>query len=573
MKTELLKKVIFKKSLLVFILVLITLFNYPVNAKSITLEEIANTFNSSKLIEGYSGMFGWDLTASVSNVDSNVLQIAVVSDAGNTSLDYVLDDNILINNHLIEDYQLTAYFLADSIGQLHGYEEGDLITNFTLFFDEIAEYSVEEEGFEIIENEGYSVAKLDITKKIPLIDESNFYLKPTDFDILQDILDNEGVGNQTGKTGKLAYNVSVDEDNNSIYIGEEGGLTQSAYKSILSALEVMYGEKVVEYFQEVFPNFDEGSLITEGFDIDVDIEVDLEESPIFTNTTVLKVIVDNDYIKDAFLRTEYIGETVDHGDKTISIDFRNNHVYKLGFFDSVSSSDVAFFYKYILESIYVESGVEIVDNTAYFNITDGKIVVGDKDNNMFKIVVGEDSIDLVPTNTDNTIKTLVINIDDVKTTEYTDCDYGHGHYRYGKYNLTINISFNDMYRVLEGANQTVDSSKNEDLIFKFDIDYEQFLEEGVVYLDGQEVDSSHYIVKQGSTIITFKSDYVKTLTNKEHTVKVVMSDGEVSTNFMIVGSLVNPQTNDSIYIYVITFVIGLIGLLSVGLFSMKKKYN
>ena len=38
---------------------------------------------------------------------------------------------------------------------------------------------------------------------------------------------------------------------NYIYIGETGGTTISTYKSILSALEAMYGKKVVDYFGRI----------------------------------------------------------------------------------------------------------------------------------------------------------------------------------------------------------------------------------------------------------------------------------------------------------------------------------
>ena len=51
----------------------------------------------------------------------------------------------------------------------------------------------------------------------------------------------------------MSYNVSLGEEENEIVIGEVDKLTKSAYKSVVSALEVMYGKEVVKYFQTKYP--------------------------------------------------------------------------------------------------------------------------------------------------------------------------------------------------------------------------------------------------------------------------------------------------------------------------------
>ena len=44
------------------------------------------------------------------------------------------------------------------------------------------DYTVENEGFELKENGGCYAVKMDIDKKVPLVDLTDYYLKPEEFD-------------------------------------------------------------------------------------------------------------------------------------------------------------------------------------------------------------------------------------------------------------------------------------------------------------------------------------------------------------------------------------------------------
>ena len=127
------------------------------------------------------------------------------------------------------------------------------------------------------------------------------------------------------------------------------------------------------------------------------------------------------------------------------------------------------------------------------------------------------------------------------------------------------------YKVLEGANQTISDSK--ELTFKFNIEYSKFLEDGKVYIDGELVDSSNYISKEGSTIITFNSDYVKNLSKKEHTLKVIVENKEVETKFTIENKINNPQTGDNIIFYILIFSLSIFGLIGSIVYTKKKIFN
>ncbi len=88
------------------------------------------------------------------------------------------------------------------------------------------------------------------------------------------------------------------------------------------------------------------------------------------------------------------------------------------------------------------------------------------------------------------------------------------------------------YKFTEGANQTytIDESKN--ATFRIDADYSLFTNK--VYVDNKLVDSTNYDSKSGSTVITLKDEYLKTLSVGEHTLKVAFSDnGEAITKFTI----------------------------------------
>lgn len=116
-----------------------------------------------------------------------------------------------------------------------------------------------------------------------------------------------------------------------------------------------------------------------------------------------------------------------------------------------------------------------------------------------------------------------------------------------------------LYKVLEGANQTVNSSKKQELKFRFNIEYSDFLASGKVYVDEKLVDSKNYTSKEGSTIIEFNQDYIKTLSAGKHSIRVAVADGEVATDFTIT-KLINPETGDNIGMYIAIFAIATIGL-------------
>ena len=102
------------------------------------------------------------------------------------------------------------------------------------------------------------------------------------------------------------------------------------------------------------------------------------------------------------------------------------------------------------------------------------------------------------------------------------------------------------YKVIEGANQkyTIDESKN--ATFRIDAEYNIFENGGKVYVDNTLVDDNNYTSKSGSTIITLKDAYLKTLSVGEHTLKVAFTDGgEATTKFEIAKKIEENKDNNN----------------------------
>ena len=102
------------------------------------------------------------------------------------------------------------------------------------------------------------------------------------------------------------------------------------------------------------------------------------------------------------------------------------------------------------------------------------------------------------------------------------------------------------YKVIEGANQkyTMDESKN--ATFRINAEYNIFENGGKVYVDNTLVDNNNYTSKSGSTIITLKDTYLKTLSVGEYTLKVAFTDsGEATTKFEIAKKVEENKDNNS----------------------------
>ena len=129
-------------------------------------------------------------------------------------------------------------------------------------------------------------------------------------------------------------------------------------------------------------------------------------------------------------------------------------------------------------------------------------------------------------------------INETRTDYYTRCTYEFT-FQYVKKEAEAKE-----YKFIEGANQTYIIGKSKNATFRIDADYSLFTNK--VYVDEKLVDSTNYDSKSGSTVITLKDEYLKTLSVGEHSLKVAfLNDGKAITKFTIKEKQQNEVPKDN----------------------------
>ena len=85
-------------------------------------------------------------------------------------------------------------------------------------------------------------------------------------------------------------------------------------------------------------------------------------------------------------------------------------------------------------------------------------------------------------------------------------------------------------KIIEGAGQTLTAGAGSDLVFRSDADFDDFLG---VRVDGKELGADCYDVASGSTVVTLKASYLRTLSVGTHELEVVSKNGAAATTFTI----------------------------------------
>ena len=159
-------------------------------------------------------------------------------------------------------------------------------------------------------------------------------------------------------------------------------------------------------------------------------------------------------------------------------------------------------------------------------------------------------------------------------------------------------SYYSQYNLTEGANQIVinDDDQKDNLVFKSSGHLEKLVK---VQVDDKDLKPGDYELKSGSTIVTLKDSFIKTLSSGTHTLKMIYIDNTIETTFMIkknntsgqstntdstvdnnetnpistdlasLPNINNPGTGDNIMFYVTMLILSIIGL--VGIIIIKRK--
>ena len=279
------------KKILSFILIFVFVIGLTACKNDSQIDKVIKKFNNSETVKSYKE-YGYEVKAEKSK---NILKITTIVEKKKSTLEFKIDGNVLSNDNISDSDLMQTMILIDSIGQVNGYKEGELVQNINAFSKEIKDYTVEKEGLEISWNDESVSIKIDISKKIPLIDMKQFYLKVSDLDTLTELVKSKEDGNVNSKIGNIAYNVMINDNETTIIVGQEKELSDSAYKSILSIIEVVYGKDRVNNFKELFPKLVNTKTTKEAYTLEPNYKVD--EDSVFKDTKAISITIDNQKLK------------------------------------------------------------------------------------------------------------------------------------------------------------------------------------------------------------------------------------------------------------------------------------
>ena len=316
--------------LLLIVLIMILSINIKSYAVTPTLEQIANAFNNCKTVKQWANSGSGNSFLASSN--ENTLTITSVMSNVTTEVQYSLDGNIL-STTLAQDNMagaMASMYLIDSIGQLQGYEDGELLA--TLNSEDVMNYTIDNQGYEIkqLDDEKVSI-KVDITKKIPLIDTSNVYIEVSDLQDLKSYI--SGDGSTEKSKGNIWFNKSGYNGENTLLVAEKDNLTENTYKSILSIIEVMFeSNKASDYFKANYSGMSVGNKEFAGIKIEINpTKTEMEEKLITSNSgyKFARITIDKNLVNSAIVGINSNTEKKEEDNNTDNgNDTRNNSVKK-----------------------------------------------------------------------------------------------------------------------------------------------------------------------------------------------------------------------------------------------------
>lgn len=114
--------------------------------------------------------------------------------------------------------------------------------------------------------------------------------------------------------------------------------------------------------------------------------------------------------------------------------------------------------------------------------------------------------------------------------------------------VKVTIYSSPEYRIIDGANSSWTQNTDGTVVIRGNGEFSRF---HAVKVDGKVIDPANYEAKEGSTIITLKAEYLKTLATGSHTFAIVWDNGIAGTNFTVAANTSgnnsgnNSNNNDS----------------------------
>ena len=163
------------------------------------------------------------------------------------------------------------------------------------------------------------------------------------------------------------------------------------------------------------------------------------------------------------------------------------------------------------------------------------------------------------------------------TKDLTDIPATGHSYDNGKCTVCGAIASDFKVIITAGANGSWQKGTKDGLTFTSNAAYKHFQK---VQVDGKDLDASNYTVKEGSTIVTLKAEYLETLSVGKHTLAIVSETGTATTEFTVKAAAVtddtqSPQTGDdsNIALWIAVLLAAGTALTGTAVYSRKRKYS
>lgn len=99
--------------------------------------------------------------------------------------------------------------------------------------------------------------------------------------------------------------------------------------------------------------------------------------------------------------------------------------------------------------------------------------------------------------------------------------------------VNVIIVISPEYRIVDGADSSWTQNTDGVVVIRGNGEISKFRN---VRVDGKVIDAVNYTVTEGSTIITLKADYLKTLSEGSHSFEIVWEDGRAATHFTVASN-------------------------------------
>ncbi len=256
------------------------------------LTNLVNYFNDSVLIKNYEST---DTSINAVLIDNKKINVKYINATTDTNYEYIYDDGILTTTVNIEDVygKETLKIMLLSVAQNLGKTYSDI--NFAFDKLDLQSYTIDK-GLSYTVTNNIALVKINTNTSLIIETVDDSYI--TQNDLLENA---ETIKNGTFTYTKSNITLNKEEVNTPIIsIMENPILTENAYNSLISVIEVLYEDaNITNYFKENYSSLTLGNKTFNGFTIELNPIMNEKETLAFgeNNTNgFIRVTIEKDKI-------------------------------------------------------------------------------------------------------------------------------------------------------------------------------------------------------------------------------------------------------------------------------------